>query len=236
MKTEKDRARNRQWYIDNKDRILKSHKEYYQKNKEILSEQHRLWHKNNPEHNERYYKKNCEKLKGKAKKYYKDNKEKCLEYKKQYHKNNLEKRKISNKKYRQNNPEKIRIKNNQYRIYKLRTDLKYNLNCKISRVISKSLKGNKNGKSWEILVGYNVNDLVKRLKETMPKNYSWKDFLDGKLHLEHKIPISVFNFTKPEHTDFERCWALENLRLLLAKENFEKSNKLTKPFQPALKI
>jgi len=70
----------------------------------------------------------------------------------------------------------------------------------------------------------------------MPKGYCWQDFLEGKLHIDHKIPISAFNFTKSEHIDFKRCWALSNLQLLPARENIIKSNHLSKPFQPALKI
>ncbi|GAI73524.1 unnamed protein product, partial [marine sediment metagenome] len=50
----------------------------------------------------------------------------------------------------------------------------------------------------------------------------WKDYLNRDLHIDHIIPKSAFNFTKPEHTDFKRCWALDNLRLL--------------PVQPALSI
>jgi len=34
----------------------------------------------------------------------------------------------------------------------------------------------------------------------------------------------------------KRCWALSNLRLLPAKENMIKHNKLDRPFQPALRI
>ena len=46
----------------------------------------------------------------------------------------------------------------------------------------------------------------------------------------------VFNFSKPEHPDFKRCWALKNLRLLPAEENRKKGSKLINPFQPALEI
>ncbi|MBA7551803.1 hypothetical protein ES705_44352 [subsurface metagenome] len=70
----------------------------------------------------------------------------------------------------------------------------------------------------------------------MPAGYTWQDFLSGELHIDHIIPISAFNFTKPEHTDFKRAWALENLRLLPAKENMIKHDRLDRPFQPALKI
>jgi 5-methylcytosine-specific restriction endonuclease McrA len=106
----------------------------------------------------------------------------------------------------------------------------------MSNMINYSLRGNKNGYHWESLVGYTLADLIRRLNKTMPQGYVWKDFLSGRLHIDHIIPISAFNFTKPEHTDFKRCWALSNLRLLPAKENLSKHNHLDKPFQPALRI
>ena len=102
--------------------------------------------------------------------------------------------------------------------------------------IRKSLKGNKNGRHWEKLIGYTLKDLIKRLQKTIPEGYYWQDFLNGKLHIDHIIPMDAFNFIRPEHIDFKKCWALKNLQLLPAKENIGKGNRLTKPFQPALKI
>jgi len=119
---------------------------------------------------------------------------------------------------------------------KRKTELKYNLKRKISAGIYKSLKGNKNGRHWESLTGYNLADLKRRLNKTMPVGYTWQDLFNGKLHIDHIIPIDAFNFTRPEHTDFKRCWALSNLRLLPAQENMIKHNKLDRPFQPALRI
>lgn len=126
--------------------------------------------------------------------------------------------------------------NSQYQKDRQKNDFKFKLNKRMTIAIGISIRGNKNGRKWEALVGYTLNDLIKRLKKTMPKGYTWQDFLTGKLHIEHKIPISAFNYTKPEHIDFRRCWALKNLRLLPAKENWKKSNRLEKPFQPSLKI
>ena len=132
--------------------------------------------------------------------------------------------------------EKEKLARLHYGRDRLREDLKYNLNHKISYMIWKSLKCNKAGRKWESLVGYNLKDLMRRLKRTMPKGYIWQDFLRGKLHIDHKIPKKAFNFTKPEHADFKKCWALKNLRLLPARENIKKGSKLYKPFQPALEI
>ena len=123
-----------------------------------------------------------------------------------------------------------------YQSYRYKTDIKFKLSRNISRQIRRTLKIYKKSKHWEELLGYTCCDLKNHLQKTMPKGYTWQDFLDGKLHIDHIIPISVFNFTKPEHIDFKRCWALSNLQLLPARENIIKSNKLSQPFQPALKL
>lgn len=120
---------------------------------------------------------------------------------------------------------------------KYKTDLKHQLNHKMKVAIYISLKrSSKKSRHWEDLVGYTLKKLEKRLQETMPKSYDWQDFMEGKLHVDHIIPISAFNFTKPEHLDFKRCWSLDNLRLLPAEENRIKWSKLKKPFQPALQL
>ena len=60
--------------------------------------------------------------------------------------------------------------------------------------------------------------------------------MDGKLHIDHIIPVSVFNFTNDNHIDFFKCWSLDNLQLLPAKENLVKHNKLDISFQPSLQL
>ena len=119
---------------------------------------------------------------------------------------------------------------------KYKNDLKYNLNCRMSGMMRYSLKRNKKGNSWTKFVDYNISALIERLKKTMPKEHTWRDFLEGKLHIDHIIPITAFNFTKSSQIDFQRCWALNNLQLLPAKENLSKNNKLVESFQPCLRI
>jgi len=189
-------------------------KQYYIKNEERLKEYHKKYHK----------------------KYYIKNKEKNIEYIKKYRFENKEERKEYNKQWKKDNPRKVKESYNRWRIKKLKINVRFNLNKKIRHAIYKSLKGNKDNRRWEGIVGYTLNDLVKRLKFTMPKGYTWKDYLSGKLQIDHKIPISVFNFTSPEHTDFKRCWALKNLRLLSTEKNRKKGDKIDKPFQPSLTI
>ena len=106
----------------------------------------------------------------------------------------------------------------------------------MSCAIWRSLKDGKNGHHWENLVGYTLTDLIKRLKKTMPKGYTMQDIFNGKLEIDHIIPKSFFNYNKPEEINFQKCWALENLRLLPKRKNRTKYNKLEKPFQLALEM
>lgn len=88
--------------------------------------------------------------------------------------------------------------------------------------------------SWTDLVGYTADELVTHLKTTIPPGYEWRDYLDGRLELDHKVPVSVHNFASATDPDFRRCWALSNLQLLPAQVNFDKRAKLSAPFQPSL--
>ena len=182
------------------------HKQYYKDNKERIDEQNRMWAKNNPERHNKQTE--------------------------EWKKNNLEKVRISGLKWYRNNLDRVR----EYQNNKRRTDLKYNINHKMRTAIGMTLRGGKAGRRWEKLVGYTSNDLIRRLKQTLPMGHTWQDFLEGKLHIDHIIPKSVFNYTKSEHIDFKSCWALKNLQLLPAKENLIKRNYLSSPFQPALKL
>lgn len=130
------------------------------------------------------------------------------------------------------------IKESSKRTYnKLKNTLKYCINHRIRSGIQQSLKkGIKNNRIWQSLVEYNTEQLKRHLKSTMPDNCSWQDFLNGDLHIDHIIPISEFEFDKPEDLQFKKCWELENLRLLSKIENRKKHNKLIKSFQTIMKI
>jgi hypothetical protein len=192
-------------------------KEYREKNKEYIKKCRKEYREKNKDKIAEYNKKWREQHPEYYKKWFTENKERFRQYRKVWDSNNREHRKMINKR-------------------RIKIDLKFNLNHKMSRDIYKALKKSKAGRRWEDLIGYTVKDLIKHLKKTMPKGYSWADYIKGKLHIDHIIPKSAFNYTKPEHIDFKRCWALENLQLLPAEENMKKKNKIIKPFQPALKI
>jgi 5-methylcytosine-specific restriction endonuclease McrA len=139
-----------------------------------------------------------------------------------------EKENECSKKYYYNNKERIKARQKEQREMNS-PKLRFNFNRKIRSGIAKSLKGNKNGKHWEDLVGYTLEELINHLKKTMPEGYTWQDYLEHKLHIDHIVPISAFNFNKPKHIDFKNCWSLDNLRLLPMKENLSKGNRIMNP-------
>jgi len=179
-----------------------------------------------------YYIKNKDKVKATSKGYRNANKDRCSARTKKWRKANPERAATCSSAWIKANPKKAKEFRRIREKRKLKTDPKFKLNKNMRRYIGLSLKGNKNGRKWEDLVGYALNDLIKHLEKQFLDGMSWKNH--GEWHIDHEIPISAFNFTKPEHEDFKRCWALKNLQPMWAVENIIKSNKLTKPFQPSL--
>ena len=181
-------------------------KAYYHSHKEVVSKKYSQYRMRNRQ----YHLDRCKKWRS-------DNKEKYENYYKTYA---IERQ------------EEIRARRRRYqRAYT--STAHGRVSMLISRYIRHVLKGQKKGKAWESLVGYTKVQLVKHLKKTMPDGYSWQDFMNGRLHIDHKIPIVAFNFKTPEDLDFKKCWALKNLQLLPARKNLQKQAKIDKPFQPS---
>ena len=91
----------------------------------------------------------------------------------------------------------------------------------ISAAMNKSLKNGKNGRHWEHLLGYTLSDLMKHIEKQFEPRMTWNNY--GEWHIDHIIPISVFNFEKPADIDFQKAWALDNLQPLWAHKNLQKS-------------
>jgi hypothetical protein len=198
------------------------------------------------EYNKAYKKKHATEIAEYNKSYYAKNKERLLFDKKSWRKNNMEKAKTQDKVKYYSDPQKAqersikwRKKNNdKYKDSskksdkKRRSTIKGRLNINIGNAIRFSLRTGKNNHHWESLVVFTVQELKQHLEKLFKSGMTWGNY--GQWHIDHKIPISVFNFNSPEDIDFKRCWALSNLQPLWAPDNIRKFNKLTKPFQPSL--
>ncbi|KKN58615.1 hypothetical protein LCGC14_0550340 [marine sediment metagenome] len=176
------------------------------------------------------YKNNKEQILEQERSYYKRNRNKILKRKKKC--NWSEERKAKRKRWEQSDEGEVVQKrygqSDKGKEVHKKSSKKYYENNKLSRNISVminwSLKGNKNNRHWEYVVGYLLNQLKKHLESLFEPGMSWDNY--GKWHIDHKIPISAFNITSYNCEDFKSCWALGNLQPLWARDNLRKGNKL----------
>ena len=93
----------KQYYEQNREKLLEQKQDYYQKNKDEILEQQC-----------EYYEKNKQQIRKQQKQYYEQNKEQLLEQKKQYREQNREKLLEQKQDYYQKNKDKIREYQRQY--------------------------------------------------------------------------------------------------------------------------
>lgn len=239
-------------------------KEKYKENKKIYNKRSNKWKENNPEkikaYSEKYNAEHRIELREKSKVYAGINQDKIREYRektkvsraiknkiyriankdklkissKKWSANNFEKKKESLRAWRKVNPEKTKA-SMDIANKKRRENAKYRVSDNVSRRIRSSLfdNGSKNNTHWEDLVDFTVVQLKKHLEKLFKPGMTWENY--GKIwHIDHCVPIAVFNFESPSHEDFKRCWSINNLQPLWAIDNFKKGAKINKPFQPSL--
>jgi hypothetical protein len=185
--------------------------------------------------------KNIEKVREYKRILYKKNPEKILRQQREWHKKSTEVQKQHTKDYMHEYGKAYYMKN-KLRISKQRLirerknsqDPIKKLHKNMSRSIRWHLK--KNNHHTFSLLGYSATDLKKHLEEQFLPGMSWDNYGIHGWHIDHKIPISAFNFNEINNIDFKKCWALSNLQPLWADENHKKYNKLAALFQPSLAI
>jgi len=160
-----------------------------------------------------YRMKNVESIRKQRRDYRQANKEKILQI---------------NRDWRKKNPDKVKAMLFRGNAKRLSTH-KGRLSSRISWAIWNSLKSGKCGKGWKLLVDFTLLQLMKHLEKQFLPGMTWNNY--GKWHIDHKVPLSVFNFKNPNDLDFKRAWALKNLQPLWSTDNIRKGAKLKKPFQ-----
>jgi hypothetical protein len=171
-------------------------------------------------------------------------------YSRAHYQNNKERRKETGKAWRDANPERVRELIKKWTsehpekmkgYYKKHNDKRYGtpkgklIACMSARVNEALREGTKAHRAWQQLVGYTVDQLKAHLEKRFKPGMTWENH--GTVwEIDHKTPVSVFNFEKPEDIDFRICFSLKNLQPLEKSKNREKWNKIDKPFQPSLAI
>ena len=96
----------------------------------------------------------------------------------------------------------------------------FRLRQNISNRVYKALNGktSKAGKSIFKYLNYNILDLKNHLEKLFDDKMSWLNY-GNYWHIDHIIPHSEFNYLSLEDDNFKKCWQLNNLRPLEAKQN-----------------
>jgi hypothetical protein len=227
-----------------------------EKDKEKLKEYHEIYRKNNKEKTLVYAKEYRENNKEKVKEYFSKIKDKRKEYdrlryielnknkikkrkrgvsiqtkeekllkQKEYYQKNKEKIQLKHKEYRERNREKTRKRSSEYEKIKKITDPSFKIkkliraSFYVNLKISKIKKTDKFFKYTEI----KLSDYIDHFKNNYPEEFL-KITEKGKYHIDHIIPCSAYDLTN--NNEIKKCWNPKNLRIIPAKENLKKYDKI----------
>ena len=177
----------------------------------------------------------CKKCnKRKVKKWNTDNRDYRLARSKQWRENNKELKKKRDTAYREQNREKIReyFRSEKHVKRRRERNKEYyhnNIHYKLKIRVSSSVRGflrrggkTKGGSTFDHLP-YTPQDLKEHIEKQFDEHMTWENW-GSYWHLDHIKPQAAFNYDCLAHPDFQKCWALENLRPLKATENLRKSS------------
>ena len=122
------------------------------------------------------------------------------------------------------NKEKAREQKKRQR-EKNRSNPVYKLNARISGGIRSALVRDnfrKNGRHWETFVDYTVQEAKIHLESLFTESMNWNKFCSGEIHIDHILPIELFEYDSPESKQFKYCWSLKNLQPLWRMDNIKK--------------
>jgi hypothetical protein len=183
------------------------------------------------------------------KKHYKENKEEKLLYAKDYRNREDIKKKNSEyfKEYREEHYDEL---NEYYKRYKevnrdklnkktrdrKKNDICFGLRCRISSYISYELKrngANKKHNSYLYYLGYSIQELREHLEKQFESWMTWYNYGSYRKNewndedkstwiwnIDHKTPRSELPYDNMDCDNFKKCWSLDNLRPLSAKQNW----------------
>lgn len=139
--------------------------------------------------------------------------------------------------YNEKNRDEINRKAREYRarpeVKEMRREIdrryrskpKQRVDQRMKTSIRMALNGGKNGRSWERLVGYRLDDLIAHLERQFLKGMSWENM--GEWEIDHIRPKSSFSYQSSDDPEFRACWGLSNLRPLWFVDNRSKHARRT---------
>lgn len=199
-------------------------RKYRQANKEMIRSLNKRWAHNNPDKIKSYDQKKCIK-----------------------HKTRIAASKVA---YRKKNKQRIQLVASQYYLRNKKTILRnsllrtsrrrkidpvYRLRTDCSVLIQRALKKQNASKECSILtkLPYSMHEMKEYIEKLFEPWMTWNnqgrynqktwddnDPTTWKWQVDHIIPHSTFHYTSMDDDAFQKCWALDNLRPLSAKQNY----------------
>jgi hypothetical protein len=160
------------------------------------------------------------------KKYREKNKTRLSESHQKWSKENRDYLNGYHKEWRDKNIDRHRKNKRTYEKTRKANDPIYKLINNFRTAIYQVLKENnvqKNGHYFEVLK-YSPEELIGHLENQFKDGMTWGNY--GEWHVDHILPISVYNIQEIGDEEFMKCWSLSNLQPMWGKENIRKSNKI----------
>jgi len=155
-----------------------------------------------------------------------DVKNKRKKYYSKWSKENRDKLRDYHAQWREKNREHVNEYGKNYERKRRAEDPKYRLGVRTRTAVYTCLKEKDIAKyksTFDIL-GYTLDDLMNHLEGLFIDGMTWDNY--GEWHVDHKIPMSSFNFTSVDDEEFKLCWSLNNLQPLWAIDNLRKGTSL----------
>lgn len=151
------------------------------------------------------------------------------ERQKEYYQANKERQKERRKEYDKNWYEANKERKKEYLRHRYATDPEFRVKCILRDELRRlfKLSGLKREKRSIELLGVSWKEAHNRLIKTLPEGYTEQDWLDGKLHVDHKIPIAWFKRLYGTLTEdlIKRINHISNLQLIPKEQNISKGDR-----------
>lgn len=111
-------------------------------------------------------------------------------------------------KWRENNREHINKYSRDYEKKRRAEDPKYRLGIRTRTAVWQLLKERNIAKTNKtfMLLGYNIEELMTHLESLFTEGMTWDNY--GEWHVDHKKPMTLFEFTTTDDEGFKECWKL----------------------------
>lgn len=84
----------------------------------------------------------------------------------------------------------------------------------------------KGGRSWQGLVGYTAEQLKAHLERQFQPGMTWGNRGVNGWHIDHRLPLSSFNFSSADDPEFKAAWSITNLQPMWGDENIRKKDQI----------